>query len=229
MEPFAETLWPAIHARRRLFIGVIAGIVVFLLVRGVSLLSRGLIAWDGGCLIFLALWAVEFSTASTSDMPENAAAQEDGEWTIFWITVAGVIASFGAIIGEFSAIPTGGGEAKLLRVILVGATLFLSWLLTHTVFALRYAHEFYESSGPGRPFRGGLEFPGDREPDYWDFFYFALVLGMTFQVSDVQITDHRLRRLAAAHGLLGFLFNAVILALTVNVSAGLLQPPSGSG
>ena len=69
---------------------------------------------------------------------------------------------------------------------------------------------------------GGLDFPGGLSPDYWDFFYFALVLGMTFQVSDVQITSRKLRRLAAAHGLIGFLFNAVIIALTVNIAASLL-------
>ena len=69
---------------------------------------------------------------------------------------------------------------------------------------------------------GGLQFPGDDLPDYFDFFYFALVLGMTFQVSDVQITARKLRRLATAHGLLGFLFNTIILALTVNIAAGLL-------
>ena len=70
--------------------------------------------------------------------------------------------------------------------------------------------------------RGGLDFPGGEPPDYWDFLYFAVVIGMTFQVSDVQITDRSLRRLALVHGMLGFLFNTVIVALTVNLAAGLL-------
>ncbi len=69
---------------------------------------------------------------------------------------------------------------------------------------------------------GGLEFPGERRPDYLDFMYFALVLGMTFQVSDVQITSRKFRRLAAVHGLLSFLYNTIILALTLNIAAGLL-------
>ena len=68
----------------------------------------------------------------------------------------------------------------------------------------------------------GLYFPGGDAPDYWDFVYFAIVLGMTFQVSDVQITSRKLRRLATVHGLLGFLFNTVIVALTVNLAANLL-------
>ena len=69
---------------------------------------------------------------------------------------------------------------------------------------------------------GGLEFPGGLAPDYWDFIYFSLVLGMTFQVSDVQITSRKLRRLATLHGLIGFLFNTVIVALTVNIAASFL-------
>ena len=70
---------------------------------------------------------------------------------------------------------------------------------------------------------GGLDFPSTKRPDYWDFFYFSAVLGMTFQVSDVQITSRKLRRLATAHGMLGFLFNTVVVALTVNLASGLLS------
>ena len=103
---------------------------------------------------------------------------------------------------------------------LVGATLLLSWTMTHAVFAVRYAHDYYLALRAKRA--GTLLFPGDEPPDYWDFVYFAIILGMTFQVSDVQITDRATRRLATAHGLLSFLFNTVIVALTVNIAAGLL-------
>jgi uncharacterized membrane protein len=101
-------------------------------------------------------------------------------------------------------------------------TLFVSWLMTHVTFAFRYAHEYYEIDGGSTGIAGGLEFPGEKRPDYLDFMYFSLVLGMTFQVSDVQITARKFRRLAAVHGLLSFLFNTIILALTVNIAAGLL-------
>ena len=95
--------------------------------------------------------------------------------------------------------------------------------MTHVTFAFRYAHEYYTSDvAPPPEFDRGLEFPGEKRPDYLDFVYFALVLGMTFQVSDVQITSRKLRRLATLHGLIGFLYNTVILALTVNIAAGLL-------
>jgi len=94
--------------------------------------------------------------------------------------------------------------------------------MTHTSFAFRYAHEYYQVDPGGTGIAGGLDFPGEKRPDYLDFMYFSLVLGMTFQVSDVGITARKLRRLATVQGLLSFLFNTIILALSVNIAAGLL-------
>ena len=91
-------------------------------------------------------------------------------------------------------------------------------MFTQTIFALHYAHEFY---GTGRR-AAGLKFPGDERPDYWDFVYFAFVIGMTFQVSDVGITHREIRRTVVAHGVLSFLFTAAILALAVNIAASLV-------
>lgn len=210
----------AITARPRLFAAMLIGIGAGLVVpSSTHALTRALIGWDTGCLAFLVFSARMFSIPRPGGIAADAERQEEGEWTIFWLTVGALTASFAAIIGEFSAtkdVPAG------LRVGVVAATLFLSWLMTQTVFALRYAHEYYELVGDDGAIARGLEFPDEAVPDYWDFFYFSLVLGMTFQVSDVQITSRKLRRLAAAHGLLGFVFNTVILALSVNIGAGLL-------
>ena len=97
-----------------------------------------------------------------------------------------------------------------------------SWFLIHTIFTLRYAHIFY-GDNEERPHThaAGLKFPGDKNPDYFDFAYFAFVLGMTFQVSDVQITSNKLRRMAMWHGLLSFGYNTIMIALTINLIAGL--------
>jgi uncharacterized membrane protein len=84
------------------------------------------------------------------------------------------------------------------------------------IFAMHYAHVFYEQP------EGGLIFPGEGEPDYWDFLYYSIVIGMTCQVSDVQVATPELRRLTQVHGVLSFFFNTVILALAVGVAAGLL-------
>lgn len=100
-------------------------------------------------------------------------------------------------------------------------TIVGSWLLVHTIFALHYAHGYYQDSTTNAD-QGGLDFPDDREPDYWDFFYFSFVIGMTSQVSDVEISSRQLRRLALLHGILSFFFNTTLLAMSINIIAGLL-------
>jgi uncharacterized membrane protein len=183
--------------------------------------TRGIAGWDVFALVYLVLIALLFR-AAPARMERNARAQESGEWTLFFLVLAGATASFGAILGEFGSIKGSTGGQQAVKILVVAVTLALSWLLTQAIFALRYAHEFYTRPRGAAKIDGGLEFPGEQQPDYWDFFYFSAVLGMTFQVSDVQITSRKLRRLATLHGMLGFLFNTVIIALTVNLASGLL-------
>jgi uncharacterized membrane protein len=209
---------------KRVFAATAVGLVSLLLLpTSWSVRTRGIAAWDVGALALLMMCAVWFADASPGDMESNAAAQEEGEWTLFWLVVLGATASFTAIVAEFGSMKNATGASRDLKVELVGATLALTWLLTQAVFALRYAHEFYTRTNDAPTLDGGLEFPREPCPDYWDFFYFSAILGMTFQVSDVQITSRKLRRLATVHGLLGFLFNTVIIALTVNLASGLLS------
>jgi uncharacterized membrane protein len=184
--------------------------------------TRAIAAWDVGATIFLLLCIVMFLSATPDDMGRHAADQEEGEWTLFFLVVAGATASFTAIIGEFTTMKDGTPAVRELKVALVAFTLLVTWMLTHAVFALRYAHEYYTRTGNAEKPDAGLDFPGGQSPDYWDFFYFSAVLGMTFQVSDVQITSRKLRRLATLHGMLGFGFNTVIVALTVNLASSLL-------
>jgi uncharacterized membrane protein len=218
-----KKLWRIITARKRLAIGLLCGLVAYpLLPDNLSRLNRSILAWDFNCIVFLALVGAMFSIEPLDHMATDARRDQEGEWTIFWFSIGAVGASFAAIIGLFSGTKEASPDVRGLHVALIATTLLLSWLMTHTLFALRYAHEYYDDPPGEAIIAGGLEFPGNGQPDYWDFFYFALVLGMTFQVSDVQITSRSLRRLATAHGLLGFLFNTVILALSVNIGASLL-------
>jgi uncharacterized membrane protein len=215
--------WQVVRGRPRLFIGMLCGLAVApLLPDGFKGATRAIIAWDIGVVAFLVLSAFPFTTERLDRMAADAAAQEEGEWTIFWLTVAAVAFSFAAIISEFADTKDMPAAQRGLHVSLVAVTLFVSWMMTHVTFAFRYAHEYYEIDPGSTGIAGGLEFPGEKRPDYLDFLYFSLVLGMTFQVSDVQITARKLRRLASVHGLLSFLFNTIILALTVNIAAGLL-------
>ena len=185
-------------------------------------LGRSIAAWDIGSIIYLAMMCWLFLSSPVARMPANAEAQEDGEWVLFFLVLAGISISFVAILGEFGSMKDAASTVKDQKIALVGVTLAISWMLTQAVFALRYAHEFYARGDAQGNVAGGLDFPKEDTPDYWDFLYFAIVLGMTFQVSDVQITSRMLRRLATLHGLLGFLFNTVIIALTVNLASSVL-------
>lgn len=203
---------------------VIALLAFIVLPASLGFAPRLVFAWDLGAAAFMVM-AVQLFLSCRDDgsMARNALAQQEGEWTVFSVTLAGVLASFAAlssVLGDAKDMPH--GFTRNAYITGVALTLLLSWLLTHVVFALRYAHEYYEQQPGASRVDGGLDFPGGLSPDYWDFLYFALVLGMTFQVSDVEITSRKLRRLATVHGLIGFLFNTVIVALTVNIAASLL-------
>jgi len=209
----------------RTFIGLAAGLTAWIVISGFfpswSATTRAIAGWDFGALVFLALSIQLFLARKPAQMAAEAETQEEGQWTIFWVMLLGTIFSFVALSGEFSGLKDLPKVERNFHVALVAATLLLSWLLAHMVFTFRYAHEWYDLDDDGKP-RQGLVFPSDDQPDYFDFLYFSIVLGMTFQVSDVQISSRRLRRLALLHGLVSFLFNTVIVALTVNIAAGLL-------
>jgi len=215
------TLRRVVSGHRRLFLAVAIMVVVYFIFPGVAGRRRAIIAWDTGVLSVLLLTLHLFLTRDAKQMPALAEAQEDGQWTIFWITLLASLASFFAVTTELSGLKELPDQQRLFPVVLAAATLILSWLFAHVIFALRYAHEWYDRDNESR-LRRGLEFPGDTEPDYMDFLYFSMVLGMTFQVSDVEITARRLRRLALLHGLVSFLYNTIIVALTVNIASGLL-------
>ncbi len=221
--PLAKFMPAVILGRPRLFLAALIAIVggIFL-PEAMTIQTRAIISWDGFIAIYLVFIFHLFSVQRPEHMPIDAAAQQEGEWTIFCITIGAVAASFAAIVYEFSLSKEMAPTVRGAHVALVAFTLLASWLMTHIVFALRYAHEYYETAPGSTRIDGGLQFPADDDPDYFDFVYFALVLGMTFQVSDVQITSRTLRRLATVHGMLGFLFNTVIIALTVNIGASLL-------
>lgn len=111
-----------------------------------------------------------------------------------------------------------------LHVVLAIVTVVSSWLLIHTMFALHYAHSYYgnDTETNSEDHAGGLDFPEEKQPDYWDFLYFSFVIGMTAQVSDIQVTSQPMRHLALIHSVLSFFFNKVILALSINIIAWLL-------
>ena len=210
-----------IAGRPRLFIGLGLSILAYFALLPVRpAATRMVIAWDIGTAVFLALSGQHFIGSDHSAIGADAARQEEGEWSIFALTLLGAVMSFVAIF-----LFSGAADRKTHQAFYLGfvvATLALSWLMENVTFAYRYAHEYYSRAHGRDEIERGLDFPGDKNPDYWDFVYFAFVLGMTFQVSDTNITSKKFRRLATLHGLIGFLFNTTILALSVNIAASLL-------
>jgi len=113
-------------------------------------------------------------------------------------------------------------EAKTMYLIIAISGILLSWGMVHTTFCFHYAHMYYDDArNNSEKHAAGLDFPSEEHPDYLDFAYFSFVIGMTFQVSDVEITAKKIRRVALLHGLISFLLNTFVVALTINLIAGL--------
>jgi len=179
------------------------------------LATRLLVGWDVAVALYLALAFHMMVGADVRRIRRRAALQDEGQLAMLGLTVAAALASVGAIFAELGTSAVGASRPPS-HLVLATLTIVLSWAFIHMIFALHYAHEFYDEAAGG-----GMAFPGgDAHPDYWDFVYFSFVIGMTSQVSDVAVTSKQIRRTVAAHGVVSFLFNAALLALTVNIAAG---------
>jgi len=205
-------------AHKRLFVSVAIGLVVILALPA-SAITRVLIGWDTGMVIYLVAAAMVMSRCSTiAQMKSNASAQDEGALAILILTAAAGMASLFAIFAELAALERTDPHYGIYVALAIG-TVVLSWTFIHTIFALHYAHDFYGSG----EHKNGLRFPDDGQPDYWDFIYFSFVVGMTFQVSDVAVTHKSVRRTVVAHGALSFFFTTAVVAMAVNIAASIIQ------
>lgn len=213
-----------LNARLRLLTStIIFGVVFFLMPDWMKPITRIITAWDVSATFFLAMAWVTMNAATPVKMRQNAQRQDSSRLSIASLVIAAACASLLAI----SFMLKGGKSLPewilTIHIILSITTITTSWLLTHTMFALHYAHRYYRNSEDLSSTQAeGLQFPGEDQPDYWDFLYFSFVIGMTCQVSDVQTESSPMRRLALLHGVLSFIFNTVILAISINIVAGLI-------
>jgi uncharacterized membrane protein len=215
-----------VHPGFRLLICAVAGGVLFRVLQdGWGMAEAAALGWIVAVLLFLLLTTLAVGLASPDRLRARARVQDSSRWVIQALIVLAAVASLAAAIALLKKVD---GETTVMladRILLAGGVVVLSWTLIHTVFAVHYAHAYYgDGPLPGPDDAGGLLFPGnDQAPDFWDFFYFSLVIGMTCQVSDVQITGKHMRHLATVHGALSFFFNTVILALTINFLVSAFQ------
>ena len=207
-----------LRARPRLMISGVVALVV-----GVALwyclrltpAEALLLGFDLGVAVYLTALTILFCRTTSPDIMRGQARKQDtGRWGVLWTSL--ILTGFVSLALTTEMGGAKGGDAKAL--IVAAASIVLSWLFFNVMFGMHYAHGFYGDFGKKHE---GLDFPGTEEPDYWDFMYFAIVIGMTFQVSDVQISSRYLRRVALLHSVVAFFFNVFIIAISVNIAAGL--------
>jgi uncharacterized membrane protein len=199
------------HQRLLTALGVTA-VVFGVLFNGMKLPMLVVATWIAyAATVLLLTWAT-ILTAHPREATSYYKLQDSSRTAIFLFVLVAASVSFLAVVKLL-----GAGDDPLLSRVLSALSVACSWGLVHTLFTLRYAHLFYGET------KGGLEFPAEPAPDYLDFAYFAFVIGMAAQVSDVQVTSRRMRRLVLVHGLLSFAFNTVIVALGINIISGSLN------
>jgi len=213
-----EPYQPKLTAFSRSLIALAVGGSVWWLFAGrLGWQTRLLLGWLAYALTVLVLiWLI----IGWADVRQTAQREDESRPAIFLFTVGGALVSLLAVVILLGSVKELTAVEATRHVLLSGLTVISAWLVTHSVFTLHYAHLYYDPDETEQV--GGLDFPGDEPPDYLDFAYYSFVVGMTFQVSDVAITDKRIRRLTLLHGVLSFAFNSLIIALTINTVSGLL-------
>ena len=208
---------------QRLVYGSLAGIAALALPLPLDWQLHGLLGWSVGVTVYLVLawWlCIRFDAARTR---ERTQAQDEPSIVIFLLLLLATLACVLAITVLMQDIKGLTGLRRMLYITLFLAALGVSWLFMQALFAFHYAHRYYWEERLDEPDGAGLQFPAGLDPDYFDFLYFSHVVGMTSQVSDVQVTSREMRQITLVHSLMSFAFNILILALSINVVAGALN------
>jgi uncharacterized membrane protein len=208
---------------QKLFIAVAGAATAYglLLLSPLHLHNRLILTWDIFCLFMICFSWIVFHSTNEHQISKVCDQQDDGLEAIFAIVLVAILASlFGTVLLITGT--TDGMVSRFPQAVISLSPVLLSWFLLHTLFTVRYAHLYNdEQKLDTGSHKGGLDFPGKQAPDYIDFAYFSFVIGMTFQVSDVQITSRSIRRFVLLHSIISFGFNTAIVALTINAIVGL--------
>lgn len=207
----------------RALIALIAGILLgsFIpssMAHGVVI--RVIMGWDVAVLMFIFLKIGIILHATPAQIRALSVSERHDTAMLVWVVGLAALMSLGAIVLELGEVKRMEGLAKGIHVALVILTLILSWSLIQLMFALHYTRGYY--LGVAENGRGGIEIPGETEPDYLDFLYVSCVIGTSMQTADVPFTTRAMRRTALVHGILAFFFNACLVALIINISSGLI-------
>lgn len=217
-----------VRARPRLFFSLCIGAIAYSFMPETGrLVTRLLISWNLATLFFLVSIALMMARSSPETIRRNAVLHDEGQYTILVLSSVAAVASLFAIVVQLGLVKETTGFLKTFHVGLAFATILTAWAFIHVMFALHYAHEYFEEwrthKNAEPQLRGGLEIVGVTEcPDYIDFAYYAFTVGVANATADINITSRKMRRITLAHSILSFFFNMALLGLTINIAAGLI-------
>ena len=209
--------------RPRLWSSVAAGVIIGLFLPSAwaeHWLTRSLIGWNAGVLLYLITTLTMMVRSTSAEIRSHAKLQDEGQYTILFLVSIATVAVLVAIAAQLAYAKDTHGALKAAHISLAILTVVTAWFFTQTMFAVHYAHEFHAKRGAAAS--PAFVFPGTDEPDYLDFLYVACIIGTSAQTADVSFSSRRTRRVGLMHCLLAFFFNTTLLALTINVAAGLI-------
>lgn len=203
------------HTRIKLYIALAVGVVVSVVLSFFEVVHHAILTgWAAACLVYVVwIWSTVWRM-DAHDTRSHATLEDPGRRTVDLVLTLTALASLFAVVWVLVEARSLKGGAQLAVALLAIVSVALSWLLVHTLYTLRYARIYYRQNG-------GVDFNQDEPPQYSDFAYLSFTLGMTFQVSDTNITTSYIRRTILRHTLLSYVFGTVIVAATVNLVAGL--------
>ncbi len=179
------------------------------------------LAWNVFGIFYLIFNVILFSKSDVNQIQKLCSKEDVSSWILFAFVVSACMIGLLSVL-SFMNNTSAWQSGSILGSILCISAVGFSWLMVHLAFAVRYAHLFYgDNNKQFSKHAKGLIFPEDDFPDYFDFAYFSIVIGMTFQVSDVVITSKGVRRLVLIHSIIAFIFNTVIIAMTVSQVIGM--------
>ncbi|KGF78270.1 membrane protein [Massilia sp. JS1662] len=221
MEERTSFLVRFIRSRPYLLGALILGVAVGILVPDrYNDLRRALIGWNSGVWTYLLTMAWTMFRADHSRVREIAEKQDESGGAVLGAVIVGAILSVYAIVTELANMKEASEHVKALHYGFTALTVIGSWLLVGVMYCFHYAHIYYTASKHALP----LEFPDQHtQPNYWDFLYFSFTLSVAVQTSDVTVKTRAMRKLVLGHCVLAFFFNLVILGLSVNIAASLVN------
>ncbi len=221
--PIAARLFLRMHPLQRILLSLLFSVATWLVVLGrTGQTIKLMLGWIAFSFTYvLTGWIILF-LRPVADIRKTAKKDDGSQWFVFLMVI---ISSFASILMVLLLMISHSAPASHATFVFVSITgILLAWFMVHTLYTFHYAHIYYDAAPHDHTKdAGGLTFPNEEEPDYIDFAYFSFVIGCTFQVSDVEITTRQLRRTVLLHQLISFGLNTIVVALTINLIAGLMK------